>query len=150
MDFIVCERLAAGLVLECNFCDKFVESIRPRKRCVEMDDGSTLPLVREPSRRVAEAIALPAKQEYPALNGRDSTSVRMARLTVLRPQRQIYVSVTRGRLGPCVILPPDEFYQKHQLLTMNGTVELQPGNPFRILVVSYSENPFALAKNQVI
>lgn len=49
--FIVCESLAAPIVLGCDFCDHCVEAIRPPKRIVEMTDGSLIPIVRTAMRR---------------------------------------------------------------------------------------------------
>ena len=40
MTFYVAPSLAATLILGCDFCDLHVESIQPRRRVVELDDGS--------------------------------------------------------------------------------------------------------------
>ena len=34
LDFIVCERLAAPVILWCDYLDRFVEAIRPRQKLV--------------------------------------------------------------------------------------------------------------------
>ena len=47
LEFIVCARLAAPLILGCDFMDRFVEAIYPRKKTVEMDDGTTIPITRK-------------------------------------------------------------------------------------------------------
>ena len=44
LDFIVCERLSAPLILGCDFMDRFAEAIYPRTKTVEMDEGSTIPI----------------------------------------------------------------------------------------------------------
>ena len=38
--FIVCEKLTVPVILGCDFCDKFVEAIRPLRRVVELDGGT--------------------------------------------------------------------------------------------------------------
>lgn len=51
VQFNVVEGLANQVILECDFCLKHVEAIRPRKRVVELDDGTTVPIIRAPSSR---------------------------------------------------------------------------------------------------
>ena len=53
--FIVCERLTAPVLLGCEFNDKFVEAIYPRRKLVELDDGTKIPIVRKPAMRAANA-----------------------------------------------------------------------------------------------
>lgn len=61
LDFLVCKQLAAPVILGCDFCDRFVESIRPRARTVEMEDGTSVPIVRRPLRRaLKKQVPLPA------------------------------------------------------------------------------------------
>lgn len=136
IDFLVCGRLAASFVLGYSFSEKFMEPIGLRRRCVELDDGSTVLLVRKPSPRVVDAVLLPAGQAYPLLNGGDATSVRMKSMTVLQPLHQTYVSVTCDRLGQSVLQPHDELHQKNELLTMNRTAEIQPGMHYRTLIAN--------------
>ena len=62
--FIVCERFAAPVILGCEFNDKFVQSIYPRRKVVQLDDGTKIPIVRKPAARAANAPPLPSAQEY--------------------------------------------------------------------------------------
>ena len=59
VEFIVCESLAASLILGCDFCTQIVEAILPRKREVELHDGTTVPIVLKPLARPPEAVNLP-------------------------------------------------------------------------------------------
>ncbi|CAN8069508.1 unnamed protein product, partial [Agarophyton chilense] len=54
LDFIVCRKLATPIILGCDFCDKFIDAIRPRLKRVEMEDGSSVPIVRRPLRRASK------------------------------------------------------------------------------------------------
>ena len=47
VESIVCDSLAGPVILGCDFCDKHVESILPRQRLVELEDGTTIPIVRK-------------------------------------------------------------------------------------------------------
>ena len=70
-DFIVCETLAAEVVLGAAFMDKCVEAILPRKKSVELIDGSTVPIVRKPWGRPPTAPPLPDEHRYRKDHGRD-------------------------------------------------------------------------------
>ena len=49
----VVQNLGAEVIIGCDYLDKHVEAIRPRKGIVELADGSTIPIVR--SSRVKRA-----------------------------------------------------------------------------------------------
>ncbi|PXF44214.1 hypothetical protein BWQ96_05995 [Gracilariopsis chorda] len=44
LSFIVCTTLASPVVLGCDYFDRFVETIRPKNREVELDEGFTVPI----------------------------------------------------------------------------------------------------------
>lgn len=48
--FFVSELLAAAAIIGCYFCDKHIEEIRPQQRTVELDDGTTVTIVRKTDR----------------------------------------------------------------------------------------------------
>lgn len=48
LDFVACKSLASPVILGRDFCDRFVDSIRLRIRTVELEDGSTILIVRKP------------------------------------------------------------------------------------------------------
>ncbi len=47
VEFLVFSKLAVPPILGGDYCEKFVEAIRPRVKLVELDDGSTVPIVRK-------------------------------------------------------------------------------------------------------
>lgn len=46
VEIIFCQSLAAPIILYADFCDSFVETIRPSKKLVELVDGSVMLIVR--------------------------------------------------------------------------------------------------------
>ena len=109
-EFIVCERLAAPVIVGCDFCDRFVEAIYPRKKTIELDDGSTVPIVRRPLKRSPKSPPLPISQEYAKAEGRTSPKVRVAQNIILPPETQTWVSVKSERHGVMVLQPYDKLY----------------------------------------
>ena len=57
VDFVVWERLAAGVVLGCELMDRLVEAIYPRRKTIKLDDGSSVPITRRPLRATTELTA---------------------------------------------------------------------------------------------
>lgn len=49
--FNVVEGFAASVIIGCNYYEYDIEAIRPRKRIVELDDATTVPLITRPDRR---------------------------------------------------------------------------------------------------
>ena len=87
--FIVCERLAAPVILGCDFNDKFVEAIYPRRKMVELDDGTKVPIVRKPAIRRADAPPLSSEQEYDNNSGRISLKLKVSRPVIIQPGTQV-------------------------------------------------------------
>ena len=103
--FIVCERLAAPVILGCDVNDKFVEAIYPRRKVVELYDGTKVPIVRKPAARRADAPPLPSEQEYDNDPGRVSPKLKVSRPVIIQPGTQVWVHVTNGRTGLSVLEP---------------------------------------------
>ena len=149
-EFLVCDRLAAPVILGCDFCDRVVEAIYPRKRVVELDDGSTVPIVRRPSRRPDSMPKLPAAQEYITPEGRASPKVKCARAVVLQPGTQTWVEVTSDKSGLMVVQPHEKLYQTGNICASNGVIHVEPHRTFRILVANFGAAPYKMAKNQIV
>ena len=148
--FYVSDRLAAPVILGCDFCDTHVEAIRPRRRVVELDDGTTVPIVRRPQKRSAKAPPLPEEQQYVPPPGRASTKITAVTPTLLPPESQTWVSVKTDRHGLILVEPAEKLYDNHSCAPTNGVAQVEAGKPFRILVANFSQHPFRLKTGQVV
>lgn len=63
VEFIVCEVLAAPVVLFCDYCDRLIETIRPCVREVELEDGSIRQIVRRPALWSEPSAPLPPSRD---------------------------------------------------------------------------------------
>ncbi|CAN8071373.1 unnamed protein product, partial [Agarophyton chilense] len=150
LTFIVCRSLAAPVILGCHYCDRFFDAIRPRLKQVELEDGSTVPIVRQPLKRASRKhVPLSAAKE-PTPTNRDSTKLRVASSVTIPPESQVMVSVNSRQHGLQVVQPLPSLYEKFQLTVANGIVQVTPNSPFRVLVANLGKAPQTLAKNQVI
>ena len=149
VDFIVCDRLAAPVILGCEYCDRFVEAIRPRKKLVELEDGSTIPITRRSLTRPPRAPPLLPSQEFVKSPGRTSPKVKVAKAIELPPESQTWVTVTSQRRGLNVLQPNDKLYSSAQICVTNGVVQVEPDEPFRVLVANFAPHAYKLVKNQV-
>ena len=86
--FIVCERLAAPVILGSDFNHKFVEAIYPRRKMVELYDGTKVPVVRKPENRRADAPPVPSKQEYDNYRGEYPQNSRFPARSPYSPVRK--------------------------------------------------------------
>ena len=154
-EFILCERLAAPVIVGCDFCDLFVEAIYSRKETIELDDGSTLPIVRRPLKRSPKAPPLPDSQEYVGADGRTSLKVRVAQNVILPPETQTWVYVKTERHGVMVLNPMDcmaynKLYADKGVIVTNSVVQAQPHTTFCVLIANFTKKPQPLVKNQVV
>ena len=148
--FIVCERLAAPVILGCDFNDTFVEAIYPRRKVVELDDGTKVPIVRKPAARKADAPPLPSEQEYHNALGRVSPKLKVSRPVIIQPRTQVWGHVTNGRTGLSVSEPNPQLYAKHRVSLSNGVAHITALQEFKVLVVNFATAPKRLSKNQVL
>ena len=147
--FIACERLAAPLILGCDFMDRFVEAIYPKKKNVEMNDGTTVPITRKTLRRPPVA-ALVTPQDGRQHHGRESPEIRIVTVIVLPPDAQMWISVVGKLHGLAVVHPHDELYPREKIFASNGVVQVKPERAFRILMVNLSKKPKTLTKEQIV
>ena len=84
-EFLVCERLATDLILGCDYCDRHVEEILPRKRLIKLDDGTTVPIVRKASARPPNAPRLPPELVLSKNPSRRNPSVWVTMRLKLKP-----------------------------------------------------------------
>lgn len=150
LDFVVCDSLAAPVILGCDFCDRFVEAIRPRAKTVEMADGSTVPIVRKPLKRATKKrVPLPAAQE-PTNTSPVSTKFRVANSLAVPPESQVWVSRVSKHHGIRVVQPSESLYNQRQLAVANGVVSIVPDVPFKVLVANFGKTTQWLVKHQTL
>ena len=117
---------------------------------MELEDGTTIPIVRKPLDRVRKAPPLPVAQEGEEGVIRSDNKAKVAKATEIPAFSQAFVTVTSPRDGYSIIQPVGKLHDDHQLLTANGVADLESNNPFRILIANLGRYPKALAKNQVV
>ena len=132
----MCERLAAPVILGCDFNDKFVESIYPRRKMVGLDDRTKVPFVRKPANRRADAPPLPSDQGYDNDSGRVSPKLKVYRQIIIQPGTKIWVPVTSGRKCLSVLEPTPQLYAKHRVSLSNGVVHISALREFKVLVAN--------------
>ena len=97
VEFVVCDRLAAPVILGAAFCDKFVEAIYPRRKEVELVDGTVTAIVRRPLKRLPAAEQIPEGGLDDRPDIRKTSKLRVAKATLVKAQAQTWVPVTSDR-----------------------------------------------------
>ena len=128
VQFNVVEKLAVDIILGCDFCDKHVEAIRPRRSNVELDDGTTIPIIRRPSTGHKDAVPLPEAQEWVRKPRRKSNKISVHEPIILQPETQTFVTVTCEHDGLILVEPDEKLYERHLSLVGSGSSKFHPEN----------------------
>jgi len=150
ISFYVVERLATSVILGCNFCDKHVEAIRPRLRLVEMDDGTTIPIIRRPEAARLNDAPIPEEQRWVPNKRRSSRGINVVETTVLQPGEQTWVKVASPAHGLILVEPVQKLYRNHLCLAGAGIAQVEPEKDFKILVANFGKHPVTLRPTQRI
>ena len=116
----MCGRLAAPVILGCDFDDKLVEGIYPRRKVVKLDDGTKVPIGRKPATPRSDAPPLTSGQDYDNYPGRVFPKLKVSRPGIIQPGTQVWVHVTKGRTGLSVLELNPQLYAKHRVSLSNG------------------------------
>ena len=146
--FNVVERLGTHVILGCDFCDKHIEAICPRKRLIELDDGTTVPILKRPEGRTKQSVPLPAEQKYIPPKGRSSSRVYASRTVILKPQSQNWISVKSPQSGLVQIEPYKRLYQTKDCAACNGIAQIEPDKEFKIMVANFGDRSVTILKGQ--
>lgn len=150
IDFIVCLSLAAPATLDADFWNRFEEAIRPRKKPIELDDGSNMPIVRRPLKRLSASKPLPCEQEYDRTQGRTTTAVKAKENISILPNCQKQINVSSKRRGLAVLQPKAKLCEWYSLLYSNRVVQVESDIPFQILIANFSAIPKKIVKDQAV
>ena len=150
VEFVVCDRLAAPVILGAAFCDRFVEAIYPRRKEVELVDGTVTAIVRRPLKRLPAAQQIPTGGLDELRDRKQIPKLRVARVTTIKAQSQTWVPVTSDRQGLCVLQPSPDLFMKSSLAMANGVAEMEPNRPFSILVANFARYEQRLVKGQIL
>ena len=148
--FFVCTRLAAPVILGCDFNDKHVDAILPRQKAVRLVDGSEVPIVRKPQARLPSSPPLPEEQEYAADARHVSPKLKTVEQVEIPPGAQRWVRVVSQRNGLSVLEPNTSLYERHRIAMSNGVADIKANVAFRVLVANFSLVKKRIVRNQVI
>lgn len=73
---ILVEKLATSLIVGFNFCDVLVEATKPRLMIVEMDDGYTVPIIRQPF-KLNKTVPLSEEQRCAPRKNRSTMTIKI-------------------------------------------------------------------------
>ncbi len=150
INFNVVERLGTEVIIGCDYLDKHVEAIRPRQRRVEMDDGTTVPIVRCDARKQALNRDIPEDTPHLRRPTKFSRRIRVTSTVVLKPNTQTWVEVTTETSGLILVESTKRLCETHTCLTGNGVAQVEANKPFRVLVANFGNTNRRLLSGQAI
>lgn len=146
----VVQNLGTDVILGCEYLDKHVESIRPRKRLVTLYDGTTVPILRGQNPSKFFKTMIPEPEADVARATRKQDKVRVQTHVSLKPGSQTWVEAVTTVSGTIWMEPNMKLYTIHECLASNRVADVEAGKVFRILVANFEERTKQLAKGQVI
>ena len=148
VEFDVCDRFAAPVILGATFCNKYVEAIFPRRKEAELVDGTVIAIVRRPLKRLPTAEQTPEGGLDVRLDTRKSPRLRVAKATRVKAKSQNWVPVTSERKGLCVLQPSPDLFSKSSLALANVVAAVESNSSFSILVPNFARYDLRFAKCQ--
>ena len=115
VELVVCERLAAPVILGADFCEKQVEAVYSRRKQVELEDGILIPTVRCTLKRCPAAAPKPPELEYDRSSQRSSRKLRVAGKCVIAVRYQTWISFVANRERISVLEPRADLLSKYSL-----------------------------------
>lgn len=88
--FIVREKLKVPIILGGDFCDRFLEIVSPRRKCVTLDDENRIPIVQSASKTVIETQTPRVQENRKATESIQLPNVRLAIGTRLSAGTQVW------------------------------------------------------------
>ncbi len=138
--FYVAERLATDFILGCDFCDKHVEAIRPRKKLLELNDGTTVPIIRKNKCR-RKQIPLPDSASTVPKTSASSSKIVLAEDVTLPLNSQNWVQMKTAQHGLIHVQPIDKLYSSRLCLAGNGIAQVESGKNFGIFLANFGDQP---------
>lgn len=102
---IVCRILAAPVVLETNFCNRFVATIFPQTRVIKLEDETNIPTIRRPLKFLNQSLKAPflASLKDAASSSRPTPAIRFAEALNVPSRPQCSVNVATRIHGLIVL-----------------------------------------------
>ena len=138
--FLVVPKLAVPALLCADFCDEHVETIRPRRRIVELDDGTTIPIVRRRfnnSLRDESSTYAKLPEIRPNRRGNKQNVLRSTTNVWIPPNSQRGIEVKTTGHGLMTIESIQRQHSQHQLAVANGIIYVEPTRKTTILVSNF-------------
>ncbi len=148
--FNVVDGLATDVIIGCDYMDKHIEAIRPRRQYVEMEDGSTTPLLQRFKARQNEGQLPDVCDRPPKTLTKKDRRVKVVKTVTLQPGAQTAVEVQTDARGLVLIEPSPRLFRFQSCMASNGIAQVKPRTPFKILVANFGNTPVMVNAGQSI
>ena len=128
--FVVVRNLGTDALLGCTFADKHIESIRCRKRVVELYNGDVIPIVRRSAAPPDSSTTERCPHVPPVVHTRQF--LRVAEAVSLPPLSETVVADQADVEGPHLLESLDKIYHRKQITMSNGIANCNGTFPSRL------------------
>lgn len=120
VNFFLSEQLSALLIFYCDFFYKHIEATRPLKPIVELDDFTTVPIFRMPTRNPGTKLEPNKDKTYAPEKFRVSHKITLKILVTLLLGSQIWFEAAMARRGTIKIDPNELILSNHSCTAWNS------------------------------
>lgn len=146
----VVERLVTNVLMGCDYYDRHVEEIKLRQWIVQLDDGTTVPIIRSPGERKRNAVILREAEQFSKGTKQTSTKIRVSLPATPQPETPTFVTVTMNQYGLIVVETNNKLFKTNIFLVGTAVAQGEPHTELRILVANFTKQPKTLTIGQTI
>ena len=95
----VVDKLATDIIFGCDYMDKHVQSLLPRRRIVELAGGSTVPIINRFTNPSGKPTVIPDDEKLPPAERRVSNKINTTNQIILEPESNTWVEVDSKNEG---------------------------------------------------
>lgn len=147
--FNVIERVGTDLVSCCDLCAAQVEAIQPRKRFIELTDGTTKRIPKGPKRRHEHLVSIQEDRFDIAFEGRLNHKVFMSRTVILQPESRTWVTVYTPQYRLLQTKPYQILYKTSKFSASYGITEGKATKDFNIMIASFGDGGAILLNRKI-
>lgn len=147
--FVVVRTLGADALLGCEYQDLHVETIKPRRRTCESDNGDVAPIIRRAAAR-PRLVSL----DEPNIVGKRSIAnfngLRVTKRVTIPPRCWRMVDVTSHHNGMSLIEGGQDLWEKKGIMVAAGVADVNANRMFKVRVANFTTQPVELQKRERI
>lgn len=117
---------------------------------MELDDGTTVPITRNPGGRIRNAVPLLDAKRFPKGRNIALTKIRVSQAVTLQPEIETFVTVNNDQAGLIAVELRKKIFDSSMCLLGTGIEHVTLNTDLRILVANCLKDPKTITVGQTV